>query len=156
MHRLDLGLYSQPNDFWGNGVRTHVNSKEKIPSSGDSEEGQAHDPASRRTDNPTHNRLSYSGPLFGGSKTAIESILIMMLMVADYYTTTPATTQELTTGAALGQSQSEVAGMSKTNFIYLVCGVGAGVIALTVFIAVVCVRTRSTSFHFSSAGTHRA
>ena len=29
MHRLDLGLYSHPKQFLGNGVRTHVNSKEK-------------------------------------------------------------------------------------------------------------------------------
>ena len=32
VHRLDLGLYSHPKEFWGNGVRTHVNSKRKIPS----------------------------------------------------------------------------------------------------------------------------
>ena len=30
MHRLDLGLYSHPKKFWGNGVRNHVNSKGKI------------------------------------------------------------------------------------------------------------------------------
>ena len=34
VHRLDLGLYSHPKEFWGNGVRTHVNSKGKIPSTG--------------------------------------------------------------------------------------------------------------------------
>ena len=34
VHRLDLGLYSHPTEFWGNGVRTHVNSKGKIPSTG--------------------------------------------------------------------------------------------------------------------------
>ena len=32
LHRLDLGLYSHPKEFWGNGVWTHVNSKGKIPS----------------------------------------------------------------------------------------------------------------------------
>ena len=32
VHRLDLGLYSHPKEFWGNGVRTHVNPKGKIPS----------------------------------------------------------------------------------------------------------------------------
>ena len=32
VHILDLGLYSHPKDFCGNGVRTHVNSKGKIPS----------------------------------------------------------------------------------------------------------------------------
>ena len=34
VHRLDLGLYSHPKEFWGNGVWTHVNSKGKIPSTG--------------------------------------------------------------------------------------------------------------------------
>ena len=34
MHRLDLGLCSHPTEFWGNGVRTHVNSKENISSTG--------------------------------------------------------------------------------------------------------------------------
>ena len=29
-HRLDLGIYSHPKEFWENGVRTHVNSKGKI------------------------------------------------------------------------------------------------------------------------------
>ena len=32
MHRLDLSLYSHPKEFFGNGVRTHVNSKGKLPS----------------------------------------------------------------------------------------------------------------------------
>ena len=27
VHRLDLGLYPHPKEFWGNGVRTHVNSR---------------------------------------------------------------------------------------------------------------------------------
>ena len=31
MHKLDLGLYSHPKEFGGNGVRTHVNSKGKNP-----------------------------------------------------------------------------------------------------------------------------
>ena len=30
MHRLDLGLYSHPKEFLGNGLQTHVNSKRKI------------------------------------------------------------------------------------------------------------------------------
>ena len=33
-HRLDLGSYSHTKEFWGNGVRTHVNFKGKIPSTG--------------------------------------------------------------------------------------------------------------------------
>ena len=32
VHRPDLSLYSHLKEFWGNGVRTHVNSKGKIPS----------------------------------------------------------------------------------------------------------------------------
>ena len=32
VHRLDLGLYSNLKEFWGNGVRTHVYFKGKIPS----------------------------------------------------------------------------------------------------------------------------
>ena len=34
MHRLGRGLYSHPKEFWGNGVRTHADSKAKIPSTG--------------------------------------------------------------------------------------------------------------------------
>ena len=49
--------------FRVNGVRTHVNSKGKIPCTGDSEEDWTHDTASRRTASPTHYQLSYSGPL---------------------------------------------------------------------------------------------
>ena len=37
VHRLDLGLHSHLKEFLGNGVRTHVNSKGKIPSTGSSE-----------------------------------------------------------------------------------------------------------------------
>ena len=48
VHRLDLGLYSHPKEFLGNGVRTHVISKGKIPSTGGSEEGQTRNTASRR------------------------------------------------------------------------------------------------------------
>ena len=48
-------------EFLGNGVRTHVNSKGKIPT-GSSEEDGTRDAASRRTASPIHYRLSYSGP----------------------------------------------------------------------------------------------
>ena len=34
VHRLDLGLYSHPKEFWGNAVRTYLSSKWKIPSTG--------------------------------------------------------------------------------------------------------------------------
>ena len=35
VHRLDLGSYSHLKEFLGNGVRTHVNSNGKIPSTGE-------------------------------------------------------------------------------------------------------------------------
>ena len=39
VHRLDLSLYSHPKEFWSSGVRTYDNSKGKIPTTVDSEEG---------------------------------------------------------------------------------------------------------------------
>ena len=62
VHKLDLGLYSRPEMFLRNGVRTHVNSKGKIPFSGSSEEDRTRDTASGWTASPTHYQLSYSGP----------------------------------------------------------------------------------------------
>ena len=51
VHPLDLGLHSYPKEFFGIGVRTHVNSKGKIPSTGKKkfsrEEGRTHDSAFR-------------------------------------------------------------------------------------------------------------
>ena len=38
VHRLDPSVHSHPKEFLGNRVRTHVNSKGKIPSHGGSEE----------------------------------------------------------------------------------------------------------------------
>ena len=64
VHRLDLGLYSHPKEFWGNGVRTYVNSKGKIPSTRGSEKDQTDDAVSCRTASPTHYRLSCPGPVF--------------------------------------------------------------------------------------------
>ena len=54
MHRLDLGLYSHPKEFWGDGVRTHVGSKGKIPSTGkfSPEEDRSHNVALSRTASP--------------------------------------------------------------------------------------------------------
>ena len=43
--RLDLHLCSHPKEFLGNGVRTRVNSKENILSSGGSDDVVAHDAA---------------------------------------------------------------------------------------------------------------
>ena len=55
--------YSHLKGCLGNGVRTHVNSKKKIPSTRGSEEGGTPDTASCRTGRPTHYQPSYSGPL---------------------------------------------------------------------------------------------
>ena len=52
MHRLDLGLYFHPKEVLENGVRTHVNSKEKFSSEGD----RSHDAASSRTAGPAHSQ----------------------------------------------------------------------------------------------------
>ena len=70
VHRLDLGLYSHPKEFWGNGVRTHVNSKRKfpLPEKFSPEENRTHDPASSRTARPTQ-PTSYSGPSFSSLTT---------------------------------------------------------------------------------------
>ena len=46
----------------GNGVRTHVNSKCKIPSTGGSEQDRTCNAASHRTVSPTHYQLSFSCP----------------------------------------------------------------------------------------------
>ena len=62
VHRLDLTLYSHPKEVLGNGVRTHVNSKVKTPSTRGSEEGQTWDTASPWTVNPSHYQLSCSDP----------------------------------------------------------------------------------------------
>ena len=64
MHRLELGLYSHPKVFWGNVVRTHVNSKGKIPSTRKQfspEEDQTNDAASSRTASLTHYKRAMSG-----------------------------------------------------------------------------------------------
>ena len=46
----------------GNGTKTHVNSKEKISSTGVSEEDRTSNTASCRTASPAHYRLSYCSP----------------------------------------------------------------------------------------------
>ena len=66
VHRLDLGLHSHPKELWGNGVRTHVNSKrKKIPSTGKKispEEDRTHDAASSRTASPALFQRAILGP----------------------------------------------------------------------------------------------
>ena len=53
VHRQDLSLYSHLKEYLGNGVRAHVNSKGKIPSTRSSED-QTHETASHRAASPTH------------------------------------------------------------------------------------------------------
>ena len=88
VHRLDLSLCSHPKEFLGNGVRTHVNSKRKIPSTRGSEEDGTHNTASHRTASSTHYSLSCSHPrqrskflvrLKQGTREAIPSLLMPRL-----------------------------------------------------------------------------
>ena len=60
VHRLDISLYSHLKEIFWNGVRTNVNSKGKIPSTGDWEEDRTCDAAPHRTASPTHYWLSCS------------------------------------------------------------------------------------------------
>ena len=60
VHRLDLGLCSHPKEFWRNGVRSLVDSKGKIHSTG--YQRRTPNDASHRIASPTHCWLSYSGP----------------------------------------------------------------------------------------------
>ena len=63
LHRLDLGLYSHPKEFWGNGVRTHVNSKGKIPSTREILRGGLNPLRCIKQDSePNTLRTIYSGP----------------------------------------------------------------------------------------------
>ena len=67
VHRLNLSLYSYPQEFRGNGVRTHINSKGKIPSTRkkfSSEEDRIHDAASSRTASPTHYQRDFDHHCF--------------------------------------------------------------------------------------------
>ena len=62
---LDLDLYSHAKGFWRNGVRTHVNSKRKIPSTGkkiSTKEDRTRDVASSRTASPTHYQRAIPAP----------------------------------------------------------------------------------------------
>ena len=59
----DYTLVYTSKEFGGNGVRTHVNSKGRIPFTGISEKDGTHKVASHRIASPTHYPLSYSGPI---------------------------------------------------------------------------------------------
>ena len=75
MHRLDFILSSKRG--LGNGVRTHVNSKGKILSTGGTEEGRILDFASCRTASPAEYRLSYSGPLLLYRTKLIKNYVVL-------------------------------------------------------------------------------
>ena len=64
VHWLDLGLYSHLKEFWGNGVRTHVNSKGKIPSTGKTLPRGGSNPWRyiKQDSEPNTLPTSYSGP----------------------------------------------------------------------------------------------
>ena len=65
MHRLELGLYSHPKELWWNGVRAHVNSKGKIPSTGKILLRGGSNPyrCIKQDSEPTTLPTSYSSPL---------------------------------------------------------------------------------------------
>ena len=62
VQRLDLGFSLIRKSFGGMESGPMLTPREKIPSTGGSEEDRTRDAASRRTASPTHYRLSYSGP----------------------------------------------------------------------------------------------
>ena len=70
VHRLGLDFYSHLKEFLGNRVRTHVNYKRKIPSTGkfSSEEDRTHDAASHSDSEADTLPMSYSG-LASSNKT---------------------------------------------------------------------------------------
>ena len=60
--RQDLGLYSHSKEFWGKGVRTHVHSKGKIPSTGGSEEDRTRNAASLKTGQRAQHTMDWTIP----------------------------------------------------------------------------------------------
>ena len=65
VHRLDLGLYSHPKKFWGNGDRTLANTKGKIPSTGKilHREGLIPQHCIKQDSKPKTLPTSYSAPI---------------------------------------------------------------------------------------------
>ena len=62
--RLDLGLYSHPKEFLGNGVKTHVNSRGKIPSTRRNLVIRGSNPQGciKQDSDPDTLSIAYSGP----------------------------------------------------------------------------------------------
>ena len=67
VHRLDLGLYSHPKEFLGNGVWTHVNSKGKIPSTGTCPQRRI-EPATLWTASPSTTNWAIPVPTAGNAR----------------------------------------------------------------------------------------
>ena len=65
VHRQDLGIHSHPKELWANGVRTHLNSKGKIPSTGKILLRGVSKPwrCIRRDSEPNTLPMSYSAPI---------------------------------------------------------------------------------------------
>ena len=77
VYSLHLCSYSHPKEFWGNGVRTHVNSKGKfpLPENFSSEEDRTHDAASRSGSEPN----TLPAELFG-----LQTVDLIMGRVGDF------------------------------------------------------------------------
>ena len=78
VYRVNLGLYSHPKEFWGNGIRTHVNSNGKTPSTEQNSPQRRIEPMSlhqvgQRTQH-TVNELFRSPP--GGNDTAGTMVFV--------------------------------------------------------------------------------
>ena len=90
VHRLDHGLYSHPKEFWGYGVRAHVNSKGKIPSTEKNLPGGRSNPRRciKQDSEPSTLPRSYSGPWCD------QSCCLTKSQYADNGPTSPSTTPE--------------------------------------------------------------
>ena len=64
VHRLDLGLYSHPKEFWGMESEPMLAPKEKslLPEKFSPEEDRTHDAVSSRTASPTHYQRAIPAP----------------------------------------------------------------------------------------------
>ena len=69
----------------GNGVRTNVNCKGKIPSTGGTEQGGTCDGVSHRTVSPTHCQLNYSGHLIHWFRYCIEWMVCLFVCLFVVY-----------------------------------------------------------------------
>ena len=112
VHRLDLGLYSHPKEFLRNGVRTHVNSKGKIPLYRKkilSEEDRTHYSAPSRTASPTHHQRAIPAPQNHDSLVSLHSLYLWFQLALTHtsfrtnYGTNPAHARNSLTNCGLRQ-----------------------------------------------------